>query len=526
MPGCTPPGHAERSATARRATGSCSTDARTLAHELGHGAFNLEHTFPVLPQGTTDNLMDYNGGPRLIKPQWDLIHNPELTTGLLDDETDGASTLSKKFYFIIDSIGYQNGDKYVTMYDNRVVNIRIAKSDSTFSLSKVMWFLEGAQIGPLKLFSDTLRIVADRQTLKKENNDLIVTDSLGNKLLKLKIKVYNPPYLFFERESGYKGEFFFDKGFEFSILHNPSYYDTLNVRKNNTVYYSPVLGLCKDQTAKLVIDKDDFPSFAKEDLKFILVIKASKTGYIKINGLDSLILDAQNFSLTKDISIKAVNYLDDIKDSIYAYFPSINKKVGNLEYYCQSRVSRKVHLIYVKFKDESTYPTLNYVDLQSYLNSLSMNQLFVNVLIDTVHFSSSFETSFFTSKTSYLLYSYLVNEKYGASGLPNNSVTDDYYFLTNLDRGSVGGFHNLGEAGGIQTRWKGSDYGETQEEITAHEFGHWLGLMHTFPKEDGSADPGQIIIGPVAKTRGNFMDYNIRRKSWFKFQFLKVFDNQ
>ena len=68
-----------------------STDARTLAHELGHGAFNLSHTFPVLPQGTTDNLMDYNGGTRLIKPQWDLIHNPELTTGLLDDETDGAS---------------------------------------------------------------------------------------------------------------------------------------------------------------------------------------------------------------------------------------------------------------------------------------------------------------------------------------------------------------------------------------------------------------------------------------------------
>jgi len=68
-----------------------STDARTLAHELGHGAFNLSHTFPVLPQGTTDNLMDYNEGSRLIKPQWDLIHNPELTTGLLDDETDAAS---------------------------------------------------------------------------------------------------------------------------------------------------------------------------------------------------------------------------------------------------------------------------------------------------------------------------------------------------------------------------------------------------------------------------------------------------
>ncbi len=34
--------------------------------------------------------MDYNEGSRLIKPQWDLIHNPELTTGLLDDESEGA----------------------------------------------------------------------------------------------------------------------------------------------------------------------------------------------------------------------------------------------------------------------------------------------------------------------------------------------------------------------------------------------------------------------------------------------------
>ncbi len=45
----------------------------------------------MLPRATTDNLMDYNNGSRLIKPQWDLIHNPEVTTGLLDDESEGAS---------------------------------------------------------------------------------------------------------------------------------------------------------------------------------------------------------------------------------------------------------------------------------------------------------------------------------------------------------------------------------------------------------------------------------------------------
>jgi len=64
---------------------------RTVAHELGHGAFNLKHTFPEVPQGTTKNLMDYSDGLALYKPQWDLIHNPEFTTGLWDGMEDGAS---------------------------------------------------------------------------------------------------------------------------------------------------------------------------------------------------------------------------------------------------------------------------------------------------------------------------------------------------------------------------------------------------------------------------------------------------
>ncbi|MCB8965041.1 MAG: hypothetical protein H6536_08405 [Bacteroidales bacterium] len=34
-------------------------DARLVAHEIGHGAFNLRHTFPEVPQGSTDNLSDY-----------------------------------------------------------------------------------------------------------------------------------------------------------------------------------------------------------------------------------------------------------------------------------------------------------------------------------------------------------------------------------------------------------------------------------------------------------------------------------
>ena len=65
----------------------------TIAHELGHGLFRLEHTFdtyPSLTQGSSRNLMDYGGGVKLRKYQWDLIHNPQAMLGWFQDEDENA----------------------------------------------------------------------------------------------------------------------------------------------------------------------------------------------------------------------------------------------------------------------------------------------------------------------------------------------------------------------------------------------------------------------------------------------------
>ena len=67
---------------------------RTIAHELGHGAFRLWHTFSsenlyTAQQGTTRNLMDYNGtNAELYKYQWDYIHNPQedIVRWMVEDE--------------------------------------------------------------------------------------------------------------------------------------------------------------------------------------------------------------------------------------------------------------------------------------------------------------------------------------------------------------------------------------------------------------------------------------------------------
>jgi hypothetical protein len=69
----------------------------TIAHELGHGAFNLRHTFAeekyTLPKSTTDNLMDYTAtfGAKLYKHQWDQMRYPEIVMGVFEGDEAGAS---------------------------------------------------------------------------------------------------------------------------------------------------------------------------------------------------------------------------------------------------------------------------------------------------------------------------------------------------------------------------------------------------------------------------------------------------
>ncbi len=69
---------------------------KTIAHELGHGAFTLKHTFDdgiySIPKKSTDNLMDYENGSasRLFKHQWDRIHDPAVVLGLFEEDEDGA----------------------------------------------------------------------------------------------------------------------------------------------------------------------------------------------------------------------------------------------------------------------------------------------------------------------------------------------------------------------------------------------------------------------------------------------------
>jgi hypothetical protein len=63
-----------------------------VAHELGHGMFQLKHPFDndyKIPAYSTSNLMDYTpGATHIAKWQWDLIHDPGVILMVFEKDTD------------------------------------------------------------------------------------------------------------------------------------------------------------------------------------------------------------------------------------------------------------------------------------------------------------------------------------------------------------------------------------------------------------------------------------------------------
>ncbi|EHQ43863.1 Fibronectin type III domain [Myroides odoratus] len=77
-----------------------STISRTIAHELGHGAFKLEHPFAAfkskgLREGTTNSLMDYaTTSTNFIFTDWRQINDPKLRLYAFQGQGDGEKVLN------------------------------------------------------------------------------------------------------------------------------------------------------------------------------------------------------------------------------------------------------------------------------------------------------------------------------------------------------------------------------------------------------------------------------------------------
>lgn len=141
--------------------GSGDALARVIAHELGHGAFVLEHTYEaypdLLPEQATNNLMDKGSGTRLYKWQWDLIHNPVSPPWLEGDEEGESVTISD--LSILDD--FRNDvDKSLTFLTpaGQVITLPENTESITFNSGDNLQKVEGSCVEGFKIFAfGTLR---------------------------------------------------------------------------------------------------------------------------------------------------------------------------------------------------------------------------------------------------------------------------------------------------------------------------------------------------------------------------------
>jgi hypothetical protein len=142
--------------------------ANTIAHELGHGAFNLGHVFDEYNSkpGATDNLMDYNNGTTLCKAQWDHIHKPSAIIGVLEGDDKGM--LKTEYTALEDVTGKGEViDSKVYMGiapDGRIIEsvsapgkgiVSIVKNDMPYVISGIQLYEKGVLVKGYKWFPST-----------------------------------------------------------------------------------------------------------------------------------------------------------------------------------------------------------------------------------------------------------------------------------------------------------------------------------------------------------------------------------
>jgi hypothetical protein len=67
---------------------------KVYSHELAHGIFGLEHTFPEVSEGNTNNLLDYTDGIDLNDDQWEKMRFNLSRFDLVNDEEENFYNMS------------------------------------------------------------------------------------------------------------------------------------------------------------------------------------------------------------------------------------------------------------------------------------------------------------------------------------------------------------------------------------------------------------------------------------------------
>ena len=320
-----------------------STNARTIAHELGHGIFKLEHPFKGknADKGKTSALMDYNEGQDFFYHDWKQINDPKVKLYAFQKQSEGEY---KAWKFLIGSTveqipGYENKEKSFISPTSSVITLPAKARDFSFVKGTLIGFTIADERW-IALFSkndsifkgyykdakqdknENFEIVGKNHFTYKQNKNLIqeifyVSPSQCNEVNIYKGKISKEA--FFSENGGVGSAYFsnivFDniKGLSnWELLSTAS--DPLNcLKKTQREFYKFIIEHYREHNVQ--ISETD-----KETLRNIL----SKFADVRISGLDA--------PPTYAIQVKYDEMLKTgIKELIYDLQTNIEKEIGKNE---------------------------------------------------------------------------------------------------------------------------------------------------------------------------------------------------
>ena len=528
-------------------------NARTLAHELAHGALALSHTFAdgsesyLGEQGTTANLMDYNGGTALNHIQWQWAHETHRNIlGFLDDESEGENiSLNSNFYALL------NGNSPKRFYNKS--EITIIKGDTiNLKIYPSEFILKYAEQCYHKLHHDSLQIIIDSdkwiitdaegnvQTnsnldygeyyyktridtfmvrMFRDGKSYVPTpikspnENNGNELI-IKVTIVDAPIVRIEPED--RDNFFLQFGYDDALVEeNQKNGDYTSLSIGGYKYYVPWLNITQKCNAAMKLNINNGKQNSLTNKYYVVngKYKTNTSNTIKINGCDSLIINSSNIEAAFTISSKEVG------NDAFVYVmccDSLTKQrtvAGCLQVSCRElKTIGSIRVIRTKRNNEKDYPQINPQEIVDNINKYYVQ---AGIKFDIDNKENYYKNVIISDTLSFKVGFVYDDEEYG-------SGTDSYRLYVVKKNAKVDIF-----GGESKTGKKCCFVFDGGSEATfAHEMGHSIILRHVFAdnnnKNDGRA------YHPLKHSTKNIMDYIVKdydpRKLLYKYQILEIWN--
>ena len=142
--------------------------ARTIAHELGHGIFKLEHPFKGknADKGKTSALMDYNEGQDFFYRDWKQINDPKVKLYAFQGQGEGEYNVNAHLGLTPDGVIFDT-----FFLNGKKINTTIEVAPDKYTIQKISY--QGNQYywdKQSKAFVDTEGAIKVKREAKNINN--------------------------------------------------------------------------------------------------------------------------------------------------------------------------------------------------------------------------------------------------------------------------------------------------------------------------------------------------------------------